>query len=197
MAEGTAMPWMPSTKTFIASAIRKLVDEGEQRKACVLLVRQACAGHFGVLVDTLTEMSEFKRDGVKILLSEQAVGSYALCYAFSSTGISEDLYPVFAVAVDLAREARKAKGKALGKKAQGFLLKKVLETPDVKALQLPRAFIDQLFQDVEQVSEQELAEFIQPDDPPPDTENGFNGDNSSPEPNGAGGDQAEPESGGG
>ncbi len=160
MVEIGASPWMPSTKTFIASAIRKLVEEGEQRRACVLLVRQACAGQFGVLANTLAEMSDFSLKGMKILLSEQAEGSYALQYAVSQTGISDDLYPLVARSIDLARDARKASGKALGPKAQAFLLKKILECPEVKALKLPRQFIDALFENIERPDEEALLAMI-------------------------------------
>ena len=160
MAEVGATPWMPSTKTFIASAIRKLVDEGEQRRACVLLVRQACAGQFGVLANTLAEMSDFSLKGMKILLSEQAVGSYALQYAVSQTGITDDLYPLVARSIDLARDARKASGKALGPQAQAFLLKKILELPEIKALKLPRQFIDALFENIERPDEEALLAMI-------------------------------------
>lgn len=158
MPDAGAAVWMPRTKTFIASAIRKLVSEGEQRRACLLLVRQACAGHFGVLASTLAELSDFEIEGLKILLSEPARGSYALQYAVSQVGVPDDLYPLLATAIDLARDARKAKGSALGPQAQSFLLKKVLESPDVQALKLPEQFVAALLENVEQQVEKATLE---------------------------------------
>jgi hypothetical protein len=149
MPDAGAAVWMPQSKSFIASAIRKLVSEGEQRRACILLVRQACAGHFGVLASTLAELSDFELEGLKILLSERARGSYALQYAVSQTGVPEDLYPLLATAIDLARDARKAIGSALGPQAQSFLLKKILESLDVQALKLPDQFVAALLENIE------------------------------------------------
>jgi len=160
MPDANATLWMPSSETLVASALRKLISEGEQQQACVLLVRLACAGSFGSLANTLAEMSDFSLKGMRILLSERAAGSFGLEYAVSQAGIWAINYPLIATAIDLAREARKATGSSLSIKAQSFLLKKILESPDVKALKLSRQFVDALFVKIDQPSEQVILEMI-------------------------------------
>lgn len=149
MAKPSATPWMPRTGTFVAAAIRKLVNDGEARKATIILVREACAGHFGVLAATFADLSDINLEGAKILLSEPARGSYAMEYVVTQSGVPSYLYPLVATALDMARAARQAKGAAMGAQAQSFLIKKILESEDVKALKLPELFVNALCENLE------------------------------------------------
>lgn len=137
-----AKPWVLSSNAAIASVARKLIRDGAADEAFILILGDVCAARFEDLARVLASLADI--GGVQLLFVTSLSNSYAAKLTYEMTGLPVSYFPLFAAAADLAREVAAVRGDAMGPKAQLFVLERALATPQVKALNLPQAFIERL-----------------------------------------------------
>ncbi len=139
-----AKPWMLGSKTALASAVRKLIKEGNDDTALIAIIAEAAGGRFKNLASIFAILSDVREDGVQLLLTESVSNSPAMEYVYAASGLPERYFPLFASIVDFAREVAVLKGQAMGPKTQAFLIEKALTVPAVQRSNLPAHFIERL-----------------------------------------------------
>jgi hypothetical protein len=136
--------WMPTTSATVTFGVGRLISEGSPDAALGIIIVEILRGKFGNVVSALAALAPIDEAGIRQLLSERTMGSYATRTVYELAGLPHRHYPLFATCIDLTQEVIRVRRAAPSPQTSLFTLEKALATPAVQELGLSASFINHI-----------------------------------------------------
>jgi hypothetical protein len=135
---------MPKTSATVTFAVGRWINEGNPEAALSILIVEGLRGKFGSVVSALAALAPISEAGIRQLLSERTMDSYAMQLVYELAGLPQRHYPLFAMCIDLTQEVIRVRRAVPSPQASLFTLERALTTPAVQDLGLSASFINHL-----------------------------------------------------